>query len=257
MEELTAGRIGLAIIDCASDLRKPATVRGKDMNIRRFVIPATVATAVHAALFYAVPDTITPTRLVAVTQVDFQPPIPPDDKPPMIDPPKTADTDATKEVRVLSTGEERPELPHKLLDTGPMDIAIPLEDRPIKKFKDTEKIGPPGELGGTGLGDWNGGGPGIFSLDKLDKTPRATVRMPPVYPATLKKDGIEGVVLIEFDVDAKGRVVSARVRESTNRAFDEPTLRAVRNWRFEPGLRQGRPVSFRMVIPVNFKLGED
>lgn len=96
---------------------------------------------------------------------------------------------------------------------------------------------------------------GIVMAKFLDKQPRATVRMSPLYPSTLRKDGVEGSVMVEFDVDSKGRVVNARVRGSTNRAFEEPTLRAVLQWRFEPGLVQGRPVPFRMVIPVNFKLG--
>jgi protein TonB len=62
---------------------------------------------------------------------------------------------------------------------------------------------------------------------------------------------------VEFEVDVKGRVVSALVKHSSDRAFEEPTLRAVLKWRFEPGLLQGSPVPFRMVIPVNFKLGAE
>lgn len=62
--------------------------------------------------------------------------------------------------------------------------------------------------------------------------------------------------MVEFNVDTKGRVVSARVRQSTDRAFEDLTLRAVLNWSFEPGRKHGRAVPFRMEIPVNFKLGE-
>ncbi len=81
--------------------------------------------------------------------------------------------------------------------------------------------------------------------------------MPPEYPTSMKNDGRDGTVLVEFDVDVKGRVVSARVRESTDRAFEEPTIRAVLKWRFEPGQSKGHAVPFRMVIPVNFKFGAD
>ena len=80
--------------------------------------------------------------------------------------------------------------------------------------------------------------------------------MSPAYPSALKNSGAEGVGMVEFDVDTKGRVVSARVRQSSDRAFEEPTFRAVLNWRFAPGRKDGRAVLFRMVIRVNFKLGE-
>jgi len=30
----------------------------------------------------------------------------------------------------------------------------------------------------------------------------------------------------------------------------------VANWRFEPGLKQGRPVPFRMMVPLVFNLND-
>jgi protein TonB len=38
--------------------------------------------------------------------------------------------------------------------------------------------------------------------------------------------------------------------------FEEPTLRAVAKWQFEPGRRDGRIVKFRMTVPVLFNLNE-
>ncbi len=43
--------------------------------------------------------------------------------------------------------------------------------------------------------------------------------MPPNYPSSLRTDLIEGVVMMEFVIDVKGRVVSAVMRESTQREF--------------------------------------
>jgi protein TonB len=41
---------------------------------------------------------------------------------------------------------------------------------------------------------------------------------------------------------------------SSSHAFEEPTLRAIAKWRFEPGRRGGQIVRFRMQVPVVFKL---
>ena len=66
--------------------------------------------------------------------------------------------------------------------------------------------------------------------------------------------GIEGTVMVEFDVNGEGRVVRAAVVHTTRREFAEPALRAVRNWHFEPGKRNGRVVPFRMTVPIQFGL---
>jgi len=129
------------------------------------------------------------------------------------------DTDVTIEVKALSTGEARPELPPALIDIGHHELTISLEDRPVMKLKDTGKIGPAGGMGDRGPRTWITGQSSGITCDPLDKIPRATVRMPPNYPSSLRTDLIEGVVMMEFVVDVKGRVVSAMMRESTHREF--------------------------------------
>ncbi|MEO5961553.1 MAG: energy transducer TonB, partial [Opitutaceae bacterium] len=66
-----------------------------------------------------------------------------------------------------------------------------------------------------------------------------------------------GEVLVNFMVDEAGRVSEARVVRSSDSVFEEPTLRAVSKWRFEPGRVHGDLVRFRMSVPVVFSLKED
>ena len=73
----------------------------------------------------------------------------------------------------------------------------------------------------------------------------------------MKSGGIDGSVTVAFDVDRAGKVVAARVLSSSHREFEEPTLRAARKWRFEPGRKHGRTVPFRMVVPVAFHVNLD
>jgi periplasmic protein TonB len=116
---------------------------------------------------------------------------------------------------------------------------------------------PPGD-GRVGPGDWSGGGGGptnFLPKTALENVPRAKVRIPPEYPAEMRREKMDGEVMVEFFVDARGNVVNAKVRSSTHRAFEEPTIRAVMRWKFEPGISNGIAVPFRMAIPVNFRLG--
>jgi len=53
-------------------------------------------------------------------------------------------------------------------------------------------------------------------------------------------------------VDTTGRVVRAEGIRYTDREFVDPAVRAVRQWRFEPGRRNGKAGSFRMAVPIEF-----
>jgi protein TonB len=99
-----------------------------------------------------------------------------------------------------------------------------------------------------------GNGPGPIGVDQLDNVPQAHVRQPPSYPYQAKVDGLSGEVVVEFIVDYNGRVMNPHVVSSTNPVFEESTLRAISQWRFEPGRRNGTIVRFRMRMPVEFHL---
>jgi protein TonB len=92
----------------------------------------------------------------------------------------------------------------------------------------------------------------IFSLAQLDRQPRVIIQTMPTYPPELRRKKRTGTVHVLFLVDQRGRVTNARVQKSTDPAFEEAALRAVRQWRFEPGTRGGKPVQFKMLAPITF-----
>jgi TonB family protein len=50
----------------------------------------------------------------------------------------------------------------------------------------------------------------------------------PEYPRKARRDRIEGEVQVCFDVDRDGRTRRIAVRHSTHRAFEKPSIKAVR-----------------------------
>lgn len=65
-----------------------------------------------------------------------------------------------------------------------------------------------------------------------------------VYPPDARAEGVEGYVVVGYDVDAEGRVVNARVVDSTPPGvFDESALAAVSRWRFQPPGAEAAPVT--------------
>ena len=98
------------------------------------------------------------------------------------------------------------------------------------------------------------GGEDVFGSD-LDSPPKATSRFPPQYPSKLLKKRITGTVFVLALIDENGLVTSTAVEKSSGqKAMDTAALKAVRRWKFNAGVRQGRPVKSKAVVPINFKI---
>jgi TonB family protein len=96
----------------------------------------------------------------------------------------------------------------------------------------------------------------VLDISELDQIPVARMRVPPIYPADLKKTGAQATVVVGLVLDVKGTVGELKVVSSTDQRFDQVTMDAVRQWTFSPGLKGGRPVNVRMSVPIVFRLDE-
>jgi len=78
----------------------------------------------------------------------------------------------------------------------------------------------------------------------------------PVYPPDAKTRGIEGAVVVRYGVSLDGRVVNARVeRADPEGVFEDAALDAVRSWRYNPALKDGKAVAVENVLStVRFEL---
>ena len=66
------------------------------------------------------------------------------------------------------------------------------------------------------------------------------------------KNGMQGVAVVELIVDSKGRPRDIRVKRSLRPDFDKCAIDAVRQYKFDPAMRQGKPVAVAITIEVNF-----
>lgn len=95
----------------------------------------------------------------------------------------------------------------------------------------------------------------VFELSEVDKGPVRTMAVPPKYPPKLQREKIEGTVVLTFVLDERGRVQNPRVENSTDPAFEKAALDAVKQWMFEPAVKDGKPVRARLRQPISFSLG--
>ena len=63
---------------------------------------------------------------------------------------------------------------------------------------------------------------------------RGKVEVLPKYPNDALKNKATGIVVTEIDFDTNGTITKLAILESSDRHFDIPTIKALRQWRFNP-----------------------
>lgn len=94
-----------------------------------------------------------------------------------------------------------------------------------------------------------------YLANQVDRHPKAIGSVRPVYPEAAQRDNIEGTLKLKLRIDDLGRVQDAEVVEATPPGiFDEAALAAFRKARFQPAMKDGRPVRYEAYIRVEFEL---
>ena len=75
------------------------------------------------------------------------------------------------------------------------------------------------------------------------------------YPEEAEKNGIGGMVYVQFVIDTTGKVVEPKVIKSVSPELDAEALRVVSEMpAWKPGMQRGKPVRVSFTLPVIFKL---
>lgn len=111
---------------------------------------------------------------------------------------------------------------------------------------------------GSGLGDGTGGGTGggVFRPGNGVVSPRLVREVKPNYTGEAMRAKIQGEVWMEAVVLADGSVGQVEITRSLDSTFglDEEAIRTVKQWRFAPGTRQGKPVAVLVEVQMTFTL---
>ena len=95
----------------------------------------------------------------------------------------------------------------------------------------------------------------IFEVSQVDQPPEPLLTVPPIYPINASMAGIEGKVELEFLVQTDGTVSDITIKNaSPPGVFEKAAVRALKQWRFKPGTKNGQPVITRVYLPLRFQL---
>ena len=135
----------------------------------------------------------------------------------------------------------RPSVP---VESESEDIAddVTLEEFTLDEFDAWDAPPPPPE------------GPRVKFIP-YDDPPVPLRPIKPKYPEIAQEAGIEGTVVVQVFVDAKGRVKETIILKGIpNTGLDEAAADAIRLVRFKPAKQRERAVGVWISIPVNFRL---
>jgi TonB family protein len=78
------------------------------------------------------------------------------------------------------------------------------------------------------------------------------------YPASARQLGIEGTVIVVFEIQKDGSIRNPEILRGIGGGADEEAIRVVANSpRWEPGRQRGQVVATRMRLPIRFKLNDN
>lgn len=101
--------------------------------------------------------------------------------------------------------------------------------------------------------------PGLGSVAKQDADSEAvpTLRIEPIYPRKLLRNGVEGTVKLKFTVATDGSVVNIVVLEANpKRVFDRAAIQTISKWKFRPKMVEGKAVETILTQEIEFKINK-
>jgi TonB family protein len=87
-----------------------------------------------------------------------------------------------------------------------------------------------------------------------DRKAKLIYKVEPKYPEDARAKKIEGSVLLGLTIDHGGLPQNIQIKRSLDPSLDQAAVEALRQWRFEPAIKDGQPVSMWITVEVYFRL---
>jgi len=111
-----------------------------------------------------------------------------------------------------------------------------------------------GRGAGVGAGSGGGMGGGVFKVGGGISAPQPVSTPDPDYTEEARRAKTQGTCTLWLIVDSAGHPRDIRVVHGLGYGLDAKAMEAVQQWRFDPALKDGKPVSVQINIEVEFKL---
>src|ERR1700676_1997036 len=107
---------------------------------------------------------------------------------------------------------------------------------------------------GVGAGSGGGIGGGVFKVGGGISAPQAVSTPDPEYTEEARNAKTQGTCILWLIVDDQGRPRDIRIVRGLGMGLDAKAIEAVKQWKFLPSLKDGRPVNVQISVEVGFRL---
>ena len=107
---------------------------------------------------------------------------------------------------------------------------------------------------GVGAGSGGGIGGGVYKVGGGISAPEAISSPDPDYTEEARKAKKQGTCVLWLIVDSAGQPRDIKVVRGLGLGLDAKALEAVKQWRFQPALKDGKPVDVQISVEVEFHL---
>ncbi len=107
---------------------------------------------------------------------------------------------------------------------------------------------------GVGTGSGGGIGGGVYKVGGGISAPQALSTPDPEYTEEARNAKTQGMCVLRLIVDDQGHPRDIRVVRGLGFGLDARAIDAVKQWRFQPAMKDGRPVSVLISVEVGFHL---
>lgn len=94
----------------------------------------------------------------------------------------------------------------------------------------------------------------VYRMSDGIAPPSVLYKQEPAYSEEARADKVQGTVKLAVEITPEGIAQNIRVTQSLGSGLDEQAISAVSNWRFNPGTKDGEPVTVFATIEVTFHL---
>jgi TonB family protein len=117
-----------------------------------------------------------------------------------------------------------------------VDFAAQVPDAPIQKFSESAAA------------------PRIYHIGGDVSAPELMFSPNPEFSEEAKRAKYQGICIVSLIVDAQGNPQRVQVVRHLGMGLDQKAVDAVKQYRFKPAMRHGKPVAVEVNIEVNFRL---
>ena len=94
----------------------------------------------------------------------------------------------------------------------------------------------------------------VYVVGNGVSAPIAIQNAPASYTPEARNARVTGTIQLEAVVKADGSVTKVEVLKGLGYGLDEAAAKALSEWKFKPGTKDGKPVNVKIQITMNFSL---